>query len=111
MRKSYFITFGASLCATLFLLIACHKQQNEPSIDGPADMLVLGNIITVDTTNLYAETAVKMFDCKSYAEYQSTLAAYVQAHPDLFDNEIKGRTYHIVKNLHNHYEYHLLDNG
>lgn len=144
MRKSYFITLGAFLCATLFLLIACHKQQNESSIDGPADMLVLGNIITVDTTNLYAEAmtiknglvqfvgtekdartycddntktmdygslsiypgfmeahchghgagqteaAVKMFDCKSYAEYQSTLAAYVQAHPEKEEYRIAG---------------------
>lgn len=55
MRKSYIFTIGAILCAVLFVVIACRKQQNEPSIDGPADVLVLGNIITVDTTNLYAE--------------------------------------------------------
>lgn len=144
MRKSYIFTIGALLCAALFVLIACRKEQNEPSIDGPADMLVLGNIITVDTTNLYAEamtiknglvqfvgteaearkhcdtrtkeikygsasvypgfmeahchghgagqteTAVKMYDCKSYAECQSALAAYVQAHPEKDEYRIAG---------------------
>lgn len=111
-------------------------QGDKPDISGPADILVLGNIITVDDNKLFAdamtikngyiqyvgnevsarkfcdghtverkyvgqsiypgfmeahchgsaagmiENTIKLFDCKTHKEYQDTIAAYIEQHPN-----------------------------
>lgn len=85
------VSFGAGLAATLpfnvMSLSSCsdNEFQNMPELKGKADVLVLGNIITVDEGNLFAQAMTIKNGLVQYVGTKEGAKKYCDSHTKTID--------------------------